>query len=209
MPDKITDADGFSKVFDVSRETTDLLEQYVKLIKKWNSSINLVSKSTIPDVWHRHIADSAQLINHVPSNTPLKWVDIGSGGGLPGIVISVLAKDRDPRVDLSLVESDTRKCVFLRTVVRELGLDVDVIEERIELLPSLNADVISARAFTGLSRLLEISANHANSNTVCLFLKGQTHNAELTEAHENWNINVESFPSITDSTARLLKIKGI
>lgn len=200
---------AFQNSFDVSRETMDLLDRYVELIVKWNKSINLVSKTTISDIWDRHIADSAQLFSLVDIYNIEKWLDVGSGGGLPGIVIAILAKEKIKEAKVVLVESDSRKCAFLRTVTRDLGLNVEVIEDRIEAISPVKADVVSARAFAGLDKLMELSSRHGKADAVCLFLKGQTHNAELTLAQESWNIEVESLQSMTDSSARILKIKGI
>lgn len=209
MLDRPFSKDRFSEIFDVSRETMDQLGHYVGLIEKWNRSINLVSKSTIDDIWHRHIADSAQLFKLSDAQNEEVWLDIGSGGGLPGIVISILSNESQVLRKIVLVESDSRKCAFLRTVVRDLGLSIEIIEDRIENVLPIGADIISARAFTRLNELLCYTQQHGTEHVRCLFLKGKSHLTELTEAKESWNISVESIPSLTDSSARVLKIKEI
>ena len=190
---------------DVSRETLDDLKSYVSILRKWNSSINLVSKSTISDIWNRHIWDSAQLVVIVGKETPKCWIDLGSGGGLPGLVISILLKGSPTKV--TMIESDSRKCAFLRTVIRELKLNSDVIEGRVERLDPLNADIISARAFADLETLMGLTELHRKKDGICLFLKGQSHEVELTEARENWNMEVEVEPSLTSQRSCVLKIK--
>ena len=141
------------KAVNVSRETTELLNKFVVLLKKWNRSINLVSQSSISNIWERHILDSAQLGSFLRFDKQT-WVDFGSGAGFPGIVIAVIAKTNFPRVRVILIESDQRKAVFLREVSRELNLNVLTLSERIEDCPRLNADIISARALAPLKKLL-------------------------------------------------------
>ncbi|MCL4170695.1 UNVERIFIED_CONTAM: hypothetical protein GTU68_049362, partial [Idotea baltica] len=134
---------------NVSRETFAALQAYAALLEKWNPKINLVSKSSLQDLWNRHILDSAQLFSLVqhPHNT---WADLGSGGGFPGLVIAIMALESGSPDQVILIESDTRKAAFLRTVIRELGLRASVINKRIEQVDPLDADVISARALADL-----------------------------------------------------------
>ena len=209
MPSDITNADEFRSSFSVSRETSKLLEAYVDLLLKWNRSINLVSKSTIDEIWHRHIADSAQLFGLVKPSASRKWVDLGSGGGFPGLVVAALSKEKSPNTKFELIESDNRKCAFLRTVTRELDLNVMIMEGRVESFAPREADMISARAFTGLTELLGHASLHGKTGVKCLFMKGQSYDDELTVAQKNWNIDVEVIPSMTDSSACILKIKDI
>lgn len=199
---------SFAEMFDVSRETMDLLEIYRRLLVKWNPSINLVAKSTINDIWHRHLSDSAQLFTLSDAKGDKVWLDIGSGGGLPGIVISILSKASDHKVRVVMVESDKRKCAFLRTAARDLDLDVEILEGRVETLDPVGADIITARAFATLPELLELAERHGGIEPICLFPKGQSYNAELTQALESWNMSPELIPSLTDPLARIIKIKG-
>lgn len=204
----LNDPTAFQAKFDVSRETMDSLNQFADLVIKWNKSINLISRSSIPEIWHRHLADSAQLFKIADPSSDHNWIDIGTGGGFPGIVISILSKQQRPNLSVQLIESDGRKCAFLRTVIRALELNCTVLESRIEEIPELSADVFSARAFSNLSNLIEIIAKHAGPDTKSYFLKGMSHDVELTEARENWHIDVTHFPSMTDTTASILKVKG-
>lgn len=193
---------------DVSRETSLKLDRFAALVAKWSRRINLVAKADLPDLWSRHIADSAQVVGCV-SGTPSLWADLGSGGGFPGIVAAILAQDRWPASRFVLVESDQRKAVFLRTALRELELEAEVIARRIEEVPPLGADVVSARALAGLSRLLELSAPHLAEGAQALFPKGARHAEELAEALESWSFRCEKFPSKTDSDAVILKLTEI
>ena len=137
---------------DVSRETFARLETYVGLIQKWNPRINLVSRNSLDDLWIRHIEDSLQVARAIPM--PDRWVDLGSGGGLPGLVAAILAAEESPDTRFTLIESDQRKSVFLRTVARECDLNVQVISDRIEKAKPQKADVLSARALADLTTLL-------------------------------------------------------
>ena len=191
---------------DVSRETIERLELLEKHVCKWTKSINLVSKTTIPKIWYRHIIDSAQIWPLAPEKWK-NWVDLGSGGGFPALVIAILAKEFSPESQIHFIESDKRKCIFLRTVIRELGLNGIVYSMRIEKTPPINADVISARALASLKKLLEFSEIHHKKNSICLFQKGKTINDEILEAKEKWVFDYKLYPSITDPSSKLIEIK--
>ena len=190
---------------DVSRETFERLEAYVALIEKWNPKINLVSKSSLPEIWDRHIWDSAQIFDISVEGTV--WADFGSGGGLPGIVLAIFAKECRPDMEFYLVESDQRKCAFLRNAVREIGLNVKVHAERIEVLDPIGASVISARALTDLNGLLEFVERHSAKNGVAILPKGETWEKEILQAQENWSFEYEEITSKTNNDAAILKIK--
>ena len=190
---------------DVSRETFERLEAYVALIEKWNPKINLVSKSSLPEIWDRHIWDSAQIFDIAVEGSV--WADFGSGGGLPGIVLAIFAKELRPDMQFYLVESDQRKCAFLRNVVREIGLNVKVHAERIEVLDPIGASVISARALTDLNGLLEFVERHSAKNGVAILPKGETWEKEILQAQENWSFEYEEITSKTNNDAAILKIK--
>lgn len=192
---------------DVSRETLDRLETYAALLKKWNPAINLVAKSTLDDLWDRHIVDSAQIFGLIPDFQ--HWADLGSGGGFPGMVVAILAAERQPQAKVTLVESDLRKATFLRTVARETGIDADVISQRIEQVPPLGVDVISARALAPLDRLLAFAERHLTPQGTALFLKGQNFQTELDTALASWRFDVQKLSSQTESTAVILKIGGL
>ena len=199
----ITGAREFAAHFDVSRETLEQLETYHALLLKWNPAINLVSKSTIPQIWHRHFADSAQLLSAVPDKVA-HWLDIGSGAGFPGLVVAILGQTQIARV--TLLESDARKSAFLSTVIRELNLSASVLTSRIEQALPQNADIISARALASMDQLLEFALRHRNANTKCLFLKGQNAELELTAARQNWHMDISMSPSVTSSDAAIVKV---
>ena len=194
--------------YDVSRETLDDLGHYVDLIVKWNPKINLVSRSTLADIWSRHIEDSLQVYYHTRPNN-CHWLDIGSGGGLPGLVIAILAKHDDQGVSVTLMESDQRKSVFLRTVIRELNLPAKVVTDRIELAEPVKADILSARALADLSMLMDFSERHLSQDGYALFQKGKNWQSEVQAAQESWQFEFEVFKSITDEDAVVLKIGGI
>lgn len=191
----------------VSRETHERLIAYEALVRKWNAKINLVAPSTLPEFNSRHIQDSIQIFNQLqfPEGN---WVDLGSGGGLPGIVVSIYAQKAP--LTVSLVESDQRKSAFLRTVIRELSLqNVSILTDRIENVPPLAANFVSARALAPLSVLLSMVRRHMHQDGTAIFLKGRSWKAECDEARKEWRFDVTSFPSKTDPNAAILKITGV
>ena len=195
---------------NVSRETYDKLRAYEALIQKWNPSINLVAKSTLSDVWNRHIIDSAQVYFAASDERSLVWTDIGSGGGLPGIVIATLAQGEDRQTNVTMVESDKRKSVFLRTAIRELGLsNAKVTNERIESAQIQISDIISARALAPLTDLFTLSQEFLNQNTTLLFQKGKNWASEIEIAQNHWSFDYDAITSETDSNAVILKIRGL
>jgi 16S rRNA (guanine527-N7)-methyltransferase len=188
---------------DVSRETAARLTIFAGIFEHWSRRINLVSRSSLAQVWTRHILDSAQLLDHAP-NAARQWLDLGSGAGFPGLVCAILAAERRPILRVSLVESDQRKCAFLRTAAREAGIDVAIHACRIEDLPRQPADIISARALAPLTDLFRLANPHAKEGTVLLLPKGARHAEEIAEARSRWRFTVEARPSITDPSARIL-----
>lgn len=193
---------------DVSRETEDRLITHLELLKKWNSTINLVSSSTLTDGWKRHVVDSAQLFASVGTRRG-RWIDLGSGGGFPGLVCAAIAKELAPMLDFSLIESDRRKCAFLATASREMGLKTTVVSKRIEEIAPLRAAVVSARALSSLSNLLNYSERHLDPGGVCAFLKGERFQDEIAQARKQWRFKLETKPSITDSRAAILLVGDI
>lgn len=192
---------------NVSRETFERLEIFAALLKKWNESINLVSKSSIDDVWKRHIADSIQVFRL--SGPFQNWLDIGSGAGLPGAIVAILAMDESPGAKVTLIESDKRKSVFLRTVARETGTAFTVLTDRIEQAEPQNADILSARAVANLTTLVQFSERHLSPSGLALFSKGISWKKEVDAARQEWDMDIETIPSLTEPDAVILKIKGI
>ncbi|RBW54114.1 16S rRNA (guanine(527)-N(7))-methyltransferase RsmG, partial [Phaeobacter gallaeciensis] len=191
----------------VSRETFEKLEAFDALLKKWNPKINLVSRKSLADVWVRHISDSLQVYSCL--NASGHWVDLGSGGGFPGVIVAIVASVENPGLNVTLVESDQRKSAFLRTVLRETVSVGMVITDRIENIEPLDADILSARALSDLPRLLEFSQRHLKSTGIALFPKGATWKKEVEEAKQEWNFDFEAVKSVTEPSAVVLKIKGV
>ncbi|WP_299780000.1 16S rRNA (guanine(527)-N(7))-methyltransferase RsmG [uncultured Roseobacter sp.] len=192
---------------NVSRETLDRLSCFHDLLTKWNPKINLVSKASLAEVWDRHIRDSAQM--YPLADTCRNWVDMGSGGGLPGLVITIIARELNPDLHVTMIESDMRKATFLRTVIRELGLTATVLTSRIEQTDPLDADVLSARALADLSSLLSFADHHLNPNGHALFFKGETWQKEVDEARKAWSFDLVSHTSKTNPNAAILEVREI
>jgi len=194
---------GFQKLTNVSRETLERLIRYVDLLTAWNARINLVGRNTLGDVWRRHLLDSAQLYPHLPQGTRV-LIDLGSGAGLPGLILSILGV---PQVHL--IESDARKAVFLREAMRVTGAMASVHAIRIEQMKPVVADVVTARAFAPLPGLLEISERFCGAGTICLFLKGESVQEELTNAVKEWKMTPHQSPSLSDPSGCILRLENI
>lgn len=195
----------WAKSADVSRETEIALSAYVAALKKWNTSINLVSRSSTDRIWERHILDSAQIFPLVPIRART-CLDIGSGAGFPGLVIAILARDRMPDLAVTLIESDRRKVAFLRHVVSQLGLSTTVIAQRIEDVPAIGADILTARALAPLVKLLHLAERHLGPGGRAIFPKGGGWEAEIEDALADWRFSVQNHQSITERSARILEI---
>lgn len=193
---------------DVSRETMERLELYAELLRKWNQRINLVSKTTIRELWIRHFLDSAQLAAFAPAHGAY-WVDVGSGGGFPGLVLAILGMESGSPNHVDLVESDVRKSAFLRTVIRETGVPARVINNRIEDTPSLGADVLSARALADLTTLLGFAERHLLPGGTAIFPKGESWQKELSDAQSKWNFTHRIDKSKTQDGPVILSVTGV
>lgn len=193
---------------DVSRETMADLEGFAALTTKWTQKINLISRNTSDDIWNRHIVDSVQLYQYAPDRFQ-NWVDLGSGGGFPGIVMAILGKAKQPKAQFILIESDQRKAAFLRTAARELSLQVDVIAKRIEDVTPQGADIVSARALAPLSALLDMTSRHLSPEGIALLPKGKQVKQEIAEAQKSWRFQLEDHASFTDPQACILAIQRI
>jgi 16S rRNA (guanine527-N7)-methyltransferase len=187
---------------DVSRETLARLSRYLELLQRWQRAVNLVGASTLADPWRRHILDCGQIAPHVP-RAARTVLDLGSGAGLPGLVLALLGVS-----GVQLVESDQRKAQFLREAARITQAPVVVHAARIEQL-ELCADVVTARALAPLPRLLELAARFLTGQTLCLFLKGETALDELTQARQSWHMQCAIVPSRSGSRGVLLKLEGV
>ena len=195
--------DAFQRDTCVSRETLDRLKIYADLLLTWNPKINLVGVSTLPDLWWRHILDSAQLRDSIPSPARVA-VDLGSGAGFPGLVLAIITT-----LDVHLIESDVRKVAFLRESARATKTAVTIHQQRIESVESFKADVVTARACAPLVQLLEWAFPFMGPEAVGVFPKGQNVGLELTEAHKIWTMKVDQRPSRTDPTATVLCVREV
>ena len=181
--------EDFAAQTGVSRETLARLKAYADILADWNALHNLVARSTLPDLWHRHLLDSAQLAPLIPPEART-LADLGSGAGFPGLVLAALR----PGLSVSLHEATTKKCAFLRAAADRMGLAVTIENARMEDMPHRSFDVVTARACAPLPQLLGYAQGFVGPNTVCLFLKGQNVGAELTEAHKYWNMKTSQVP---------------
>ncbi|WP_373355338.1 16S rRNA (guanine(527)-N(7))-methyltransferase RsmG [Pseudoroseicyclus sp. CXY001] len=192
---------------DVSRETRERLEAFAADLLKWTARINLIAPGTAEDVWHRHILDSAQLYCLAPESFS-HWSDLGAGGGLPGLVIAVLAAELNPTARITLVESDQRKATFLRQAARALSLTPTIHAARVESLPPLEADVVSARALKPLAELLPLVTRHLSPTGRAILPKGRRAEEELAAA-PGWHFDLTRSQSKTDPDATLLTLERI
>jgi len=200
----------FAKAFDVSRETIHRLERYQELLSEWQSWTNLVSKSTLPDVWTRHFADSAQLTLLAPKAR--LWLDLGSGAGFPGLVVAILKSD-DPDFKMHLIESNQRKCKFLGEVAAATDAAVEIHPVRIENFRrnslSEAPHVISARALAPLPKLLGLAEPLFGEETRGLFLKGRDAAREIEGAKAQWRFESATHPSLTSKESSIVDVTGL
>lgn len=189
----------------VSRETRDRLEVYVEMLGKWNTSINIVAKSTLNNVWQRHIIDSLQIADVVEEAS--HWVDLGSGGGLPGLIIAAKKAENSPNTHITMVESDQRKCAFIAAAADAMNLDVTIQCRRIEESTSRTYDVVSARALASLPSLLDLALPYRHNKTICIFPKGAKADQEMNTALKTWNVNFDTVQSVTDPSSTIFRIQ--
>jgi 16S rRNA (guanine527-N7)-methyltransferase len=192
----------------VSRETEARLDRYAALLRRWQAVKNLVGPGTLTELWTRHIADSLQLVDCAPPGGRA-WVDLGSGAGLPGLVIAIAGSENGRHV--TLVEANSRKCAFLRAAIRETGAAATVKEGRIETVLSTLDDpveLVTARALAPFTQLLAWSDPLLKRGAVGLFLKGREVERELTEAAKSWRFDAELLPSRTDSAGRIVRVQA-
>ena len=206
-------AGDFQKASGVSRETLQKLEDYAALIRDWQRRLNLVSSRSIPEIWHRHMLDSAQLVPlaepmRQDRGRPLVWLDIGSGAGFPALVIAIMTGE-----EVHMVEKSPRKCGFLRAVAERLAPNAHVHNGRVEDLvaaPNVpEADIVTARACAPLPRLLEMAYHFLSRGAVGLFLKGQHLEEELTQTAKCWRIDHKLHQSLTSPGGRILRVEEV
>jgi 16S rRNA (guanine527-N7)-methyltransferase len=196
QPDVITTKNGPN----VSRETLEKLQAYHRLLLKWQESINLISKTTIEDAWSRHFLDSVQLMKYIPEGVETV-ADLGSGAGFPGLVLAMLRPD----LKVFLIESDGKKCEFLKTVSRETDTKVTVLQERIEkTYKKLRVDLVTARALANLPKLIGHMEGYKAPKA--LFHKGQAYEEEIAMAKREYNFEYEVYPSAVAEDSVLLYV---
>ena len=193
---------------NVSRETAQALDLYVAQLTRWQTVKNLVGPATLAEVWQRHVADALQLLTIAPEAR--RWLDLGSGAGIPGLILAIAGKGRSD-FHVELVESNARKCAFLSETARLTGAPVTVHNARIEAVIGQRAgiDIVCARALAPLTQLLAWSEPLLTSGTVGLFPKGRDAAAELTEAEDAWTFTRDLIPSRTDSQARIVRVTSL
>lgn len=192
----------------VSRETCTRLDRYAGLLKKWSPAINLVGKGTLNDICTRHIADCAQLFRYRRPGSR-HWCDLGSGGGLPGVVIAVLARELAPEMTVSMIESDQRKAAFLQICIQDLALDARVLCRRIESTPGQEADTLSARALAPLVQMMPWIVRHLARGGTALLPKGRGATDEIKVASREWSFDLDLHQSITSVDACILEMRNI
>jgi 16S rRNA (guanine527-N7)-methyltransferase len=192
---------------NVSRETLDKLEAYSALLIKWAPKINLVGLSTVETLWTRHIIDSAQLL-WIAGPKALRWVDFGSGAGLPGFIIAILLSE-EPGSEITLVEPSAKRCAFLREAARKCEAKVMIRQEKIEAVEARAVDIVTARAFASLDELLMHASPWLRYGGKALFPKGQDVQRELVSASTNWTFRHKLHTSLTDARGCILEVEGL
>ena len=199
-----------SETFDVSRETMERLEVYADALIHWQRSINLVASETIDDLWTRHILDSAQLIRLAPEAK--QWADLGSGAGLPGMVIGLLLSDI-PDAMVYLVESNRKKTAFLRDVKHRTGAAVEILPERIESPVAqsriAHVDIVTARALASLTLLFTHCEPVLAAGGRALFMKGRTVETEIEEARQAWQFDMVRHQSISQPDSTIIDVREL
>ena len=207
--DRISQIDTFCRYNQVSRETINGLKIFENHLIESNKELNLVGKSTIKDIWHRHFLDSYQVIDFIDKNDKTA-MDLGSGAGFPGIILALAAKERKIDIKINLVEKSKKKSIFLNKIIRKLKLNAEVINQDLMIKNfELEEDVFLARAFKPLPVILElIHSNAKNWRKIFIFL-GKTGDQELLRASNNWDIKYKQNMSITNSDSKILEINKL
>jgi 16S rRNA (guanine527-N7)-methyltransferase len=202
------DISALNGIVDVSRETGERLERFAALVRRWQAADNLVAPQTLPLLWRRHIADSAQLVTMFPEART--WLDLGSGAGFPAIVLAILLSEKNGAVHL--VESNQRKCAFLRQAIRETGAPATVHAGRIEAVLAgwrEPIDRVSARALAPLPRLLSLAEPVLSAGAVGAFHKGQDFEREIEEASKSWRFDLILHKSLVEEGGVILEISRL
>ena len=191
------------KNFKLSLAQQADLEKYINLLKNYNSHTNIVGKSSLSDPWNNHILDSLQITSFIKNKNDT-IIDLGSGAGLPGVVLCLAGHKR-----ITLLDSNGKKINFLKTVKKEVSLNFKIVSDRIENHKGAKYDIITSRALAKLSKLISYSQKLIKKNTLLIFLKGKTVNEEINEAQEKWMFQYSKFQSLSDRRGRILILKNI
>jgi 16S rRNA (guanine527-N7)-methyltransferase len=207
MKNNFTSLD-LQKALSISDSVMEKMRVYVTMLEQWNTRMNLVSASTMDNVWHRHVYDSAQIIQQIPKNAQT-LADLGSGAGFPGMIIAMMTG-----LQVTLIERDTKKAEFLREVALNTDTDVEVLQQTIEEIKGRTFDVITSRALAELSLLFRLAQSLSKPSTTCLFLKGKMLDQELTKAQKEWGkhkllMDIKRVPSVTSDEGTILCLSQI
>jgi 16S rRNA (guanine527-N7)-methyltransferase len=199
---------AFLAACPVTHETIHKLNAYKEILFSWNERMNLVSASTLPQIWTRHFLDSAQLMQFIPE-TAATLADMGAGAGFPGLVLAIMAKEMKRPLSVHAIEGTGKKADFLQAVVDALSLNVVVRKGRVEDIKDFKADVVTARALKALPDLLKYANRLIHKDSICLFLKGRGAIDELTEAKKYWTFQLEIHPSLSDDSGKILEMRNL
>ncbi len=207
--DKSSQIDTFSRFTQVSRETISSLKKYEQILKETNKKFNLIGSSTVENIWNRHFLDSSQVIDLIEENDKT-LIDIGSGAGFPGLILAILAKDRKKIINIKLIEKSPKKVKFLKQIINELNLNVEVMNKNIfEYSKKLSSDILVTRAFKPLEIILKlIHTKVENWKKIFIFL-GKTGKSELIRASKIWDIEYKQRMSITSNDSIIIDIKRL
>ena len=207
--DKSSQIDTFSRFTQVSRETISSLKKYEQILKETNKKFNLIGSSTVENIWNRHFLDSSQVIDLIEENDKT-LIDIGSGAGFPGLILAILAKDRKKIINIKLIEKSPKKVKFLKQIINELNLNVEVMNKNIfEYSKKLSSDILVTRAFKPLEIILKlIHTKVENWKKIFIFL-GKTGKSELIQASKIWDIEYKQRMSITSNDSIIIDIKRL
>ena len=207
--DKTIQIDTFSRFSQVSRETITSLKRYENLLIQANKSTNLIGNSTIKQIWSRHFLDSVQVIDFIDKNDKT-LIDIGSGAGFPGLVLAIVLKDKKIPIKIKLIEKSLKKVKFLKKIIKELHLNVEVIDQNIfEYHKKLSEDVFVARAFKPLKIILQLIHNKCENWKKIIIFLGKTGHEELLQASKVWDIKYKQRVSVTSSDSRIIEISNL
>ena len=207
--DRSEQINTFCRFSQVSRETISSLTMYEELLIKANKTLNLIGKSTVSQIWHRHFLDSVQVIDFIDKNDK-SIMDLGSGAGFPGLVLAIVLKERKISVKVQLLEKSSKKTKFLNEIIKKLNLDTQVVSKNIlEKKFNLASEVFVARAFKPLQKTLElIHSNAKNWKKIFIFL-GKNGKSELIRASKIWDIEYKQRVSVTSSDSVILEINRL